>query len=177
LPKHPAIDGLYERYTRQRDDPYIEFDRSCSAEAVKLLRFDNIEQFCLNAQIDTGDFVEDCRAALREIKLSNFRIDRSGECTTFITEQFGLDEIFWQGREIDFDEWRVFARAVVVKPVCESVLTRPALAFDQNCGWTIEYLFECAVNTNQWRVRSKDERVRGIVTADHLRFHFYPKPI
>ena len=48
LPEYLAIDGFDERYARQCDDSDVDLDGSSSAEAVKLLRFDNIEQFCLN---------------------------------------------------------------------------------------------------------------------------------
>src|SRR5262249_30065166 len=151
------------RNARERDDSSVEIDAFRTAEPVELFCFDHVEQLCLYREVDICDFIQDCGSALREIQFPEFRRDRSREGASLIAEQFGFDQFLWQGREIDLYAGTVFARAGVVEPLREGILSGSALAFDENSRGSFPNSLESPVHRNQRRVCREYERIRLIL--------------
>src|SRR5262249_42759756 len=90
------------------------------------------EHFGLKIYGKLPDFVQKDSAAFSDSKQSFFRLHRSGECTFDIPEQFALDQSRNQRSTVNWDERLVAKRTGVMDGARNHLLSRSALAEDQN---------------------------------------------
>src|SRR5262249_56851572 len=115
----------------RRDAAQSQVDGLRPAQPVKLLRLDHVKQLRLNAHVDIRNFIEYDAAALREIQFAELGPRSAGKRASLVSEKFGLDKFFRQRAQINFDEGSVFAGAVVIEPLSDSIFSCSGLALDQ----------------------------------------------
>jgi hypothetical protein len=64
----------------------------------------DVQQFCLEAGIDLGNFIEEQRAPLRQLHATWLRRVRAGERPFLKTEELAFNQGGWNRRTIHFDE-------------------------------------------------------------------------
>src|SRR5690348_11051380 len=86
-------DGVREIFVRRRDDADVDAYCLAAAHALDLTRFDGAQQLGLRFGAQVRDFIEEERAAMRELESSDATIGRPGERATLVPEHLALDEI------------------------------------------------------------------------------------
>ena len=88
----------------------------------------------LHAQAHLADFVQEQRAAVRELELAGLVAVGAGEAALDVPEELGLEERFRQAGAIDCHERRLLARESAVDVARHEVLADAALACDEHLG-------------------------------------------
>ena len=65
-----------------------------------------------------------------QLEFPDAPVDRTGETSAFVTEQFGLYQLGWQGRTVDLYHHFLTARGVIVDGSCDQFLARTRFAQD-----------------------------------------------
>ena len=78
------------------DNADIDADGLVSTDALDFAFFEDAKELCLHRQRHIADLVEEQRAAMRLLKLSDMPSRRAGERAFFVSEEFRLDQF---GRE------------------------------------------------------------------------------
>ncbi len=81
-----------------------------ASEARKLALLQNAQQFDLSVLAQFADFIEEERAVTSFFQVSRAALQRSGERSLFIAEEFGLDQRFGNGAAGNRDEPAVLSR-------------------------------------------------------------------
>ena len=81
-----------------------------------------------------SDFVKEQSAALGHLEDAAFGCYRTGKGPLLVAEEFGLDEVFRQGRAVDADEGGVVVSASVVDGVGDHVFASARLSGDEHRG-------------------------------------------
>ena len=92
------------------------------------------EEFHLHGRRDIADFVEEERTAIGILELADLAGVRAGESALFVSEEFGLDQRFGNGRAVDRDEAVILAGTVVMQGGGDEFFTRSGLTANQDGG-------------------------------------------
>ena len=117
---------------RRRHDADVHLQRHGAADAFEALLLQRAQDLRLQRQRQVADFVEEQRAAVRELELARLPRRRAGERALLVTEELGLEQRLGNRGAVDGDERSVGARAQHVQRAREQLLARAALAFDQH---------------------------------------------
>src|SRR5579872_1296258 len=71
LAKCLASDGFVKILIRRRKDANIDVDQLRSANSLKASLFQNAQKFCLGAEREFGDFVQEYRAAVGQFHFAD----------------------------------------------------------------------------------------------------------
>ena len=119
---------------RRRDDAHVRPDlRLAAADGQHFLPLEHAEQLHLHRQRDVGEFVEEHGAAVGEREQA-----RRAACSapvnapSDVAEQFALDEVRVQRRDVDGQERLAAPRAVGVDRAGDEFLAGAALAGDEH---------------------------------------------
>ena len=93
------------------DDAHVALDRGVSADALELALLKHAQKLDLHFGRDLTDFVEEDRAAVRQLESSDASRDRPAEGAALMAEQLALDEPCWKGRAVDLNERLGLSRA------------------------------------------------------------------
>ena len=105
LAELPARHHVGQIAVRRRDDPHINRGLDVvGADGLDLSVLQEAQQQRLHAQAHLTHFVEEQRAAMRELELARLVAIRAGEAALHVTEQFGLEQGLGQARAVDRDE-------------------------------------------------------------------------
>jgi len=91
---------------RSCDQADINFVRAVTAEPLKFLLLQDAEQLSLKFERNVADLIKKERALVHKLKTSRFLRDRSGECASFMTEQFALQKSEEDCSAVQFDKPR-----------------------------------------------------------------------
>ncbi len=115
------------------NQPDIEFDGTRSAHPLKFPLLQNSQQLGLHGDGQLSDFIQKNRAALSHLKLSLFLRDGARESSSFMSEQFALQQGLSDGGAVNGDKRFVGAAAIGVNRSRHQFFSRAALARDQHC--------------------------------------------
>ena len=133
--KGSLVDHFFQGAIRRGDEPDIDRERARVAEPFKLLVFEYAEEFGLQGEGQFADFVKEEGSFVRDLEAAFTRSSGAGKCTGDMAEEFTFDQRFRDARAIEFDEGRVFARAVVVDGLRNEVFTGAGFAVDEYSGF------------------------------------------
>src|SRR6266404_2981013 len=122
---------------RSCDQADINFVRAVTAEPLEFLLLQDAQQLRLKFERNVADLVKKERALVRKLKTSRFLRDRSGECASFMTEQFALQEPKRNCGAIQFHKSPFPSAAQIVDCTRDKFFTCSRLAQDQHarvCG-------------------------------------------
>src|SRR5579863_700315 len=86
----------------------------------------------LHAQRQLADFVQQESASLRRMNAAQPGLKRARKCTARETEEFGLQQAFWNGSAVHDHEWPLAAAAEGMNATGDEFLARAGFADDQN---------------------------------------------
>ena len=88
--------------------------------------------FALQGRSHVANFVEEDRAPLRRLKQAPLVVTGIGERTSPVAEQLALQECLGDRRTIHGEKWAGRSRALLVQRPSQQLLSRPALAHQQD---------------------------------------------
>src|SRR5580700_6930071 len=106
-------------------------DEFGGAERFEALLFQRPQHFGLRAQAHVADFIEEQRARVGLLKLAGLGLMGAGESALMVAEKLALNQLFWNGGAVDFDERLGGARAHGVERVRHQLLSSAAFAIDE----------------------------------------------
>ena len=113
---------------------HIGLDRLVPADPVKLAIRQHPQQARLQLGRHVADLVEKQGAAVGLLEASAAHRLCAGEGAAFMTEQFGLEQVFRNRRRVDRDERLVAARTMPVQRARDQFLAAARLTVDQHGG-------------------------------------------
>ena len=112
--KLTLADGLIQVSIRGRDDADVDADRLAASDRFELLLLEDAQQLHLCVEGQLSDFVQEERAAVRQLESADSLFDRTGKCAFDVSEQFALNESWRDGATVHFDERPVASPAAAV---------------------------------------------------------------
>ena len=76
----------------RRDDPHIDLDRPCAAQAFELLFLHRAQQFRLQFQADVADLIQKQRAMVSEFESALFLDERPSKRSLLVPEHFAFQQ-------------------------------------------------------------------------------------
>ena len=105
LPKLPGCNHVAQVPVRRRDDADIDPRlRPIGADRLNFAILEKPQEERLHAQAHLADFVQEQRAAMRELQLSRLVAVRAGEAALDMSEELRLEERFREAGTIHRDE-------------------------------------------------------------------------
>src|SRR5439155_136578 len=98
-----------------RDGAHIDGNRIISADPLDFTLFENAQEFRLHGERHVANLVQEKRAALCLLELSQVAAGGAGERSFFMAKEFRLNQLCRDGRAIKRDEWTGAARAALVQ--------------------------------------------------------------
>ncbi|MNV50670.1 hypothetical protein D3C71_1426900 [compost metagenome] len=102
--KAALIGRLAQVFLGGGDDADVQRDQLIAAQAFHHPLLQQTQQFHLNIQAHTFDFIEEQRAAIGEFELADTALLRTGEGARLMTEQLALDHRLGQRPGVDRNE-------------------------------------------------------------------------
>ena len=126
-------DQLTQVPMRRRNHAQIDFRvDAIGAHLLQLAGLEEPQQQTLHAQGHVADFVEEQRAAFRDLELAELVAVRAGEAALHVTQQLRLEERLGQPRAVDGDEAPLVTRTSDVNLPGDQLLPGAALAGNQH---------------------------------------------
>lgn len=122
---------------RRAQDTDVDAEHGLSADTPYLAALDGSQKLRLKRRLEIADLVDEKRAALRLFEDPLSRGRGSGECSSLVTEQIGLDQVRGDRGAVEHDErradrgpcsWIDSARSSLPVPVSPSMITGTSLA-------------------------------------------------
>jgi hypothetical protein len=126
--KISAGDFVFEIFVGGCDHADIDGGQFFAADRSEALLFERAENFGLRLQAHVADFVEKERASAGFLEFAFFVGGCAGERSFVVTEEFALDEIFWDGGAVDLDESFILAEALAVDGVRDELFASAGFA-------------------------------------------------
>ena len=104
LAKCTLLDALFQILVRRGNDAYIGLDRAVAANAIEMAIAEHAQQPGLQVKWHVANLVEKQRAAVGLLKAATTHGLRTGEGTTLVAEQLGLEQVFRNRRRVDRDK-------------------------------------------------------------------------
>ena len=114
------------------DDAHVDLERAARADPRHLAIFDRAQQPVLGGAGQSGELVEEERAAIGFLEAARPRLGGAGEGAGLVAEQFRLDQSLGQGRAVHDDQRPVPAGGQVVQALGDQLLAGAALADDEH---------------------------------------------
>ena len=125
-------DRLLEVLVGRADEPDVDLQRARAADPLELALLKHAQQLGLEARRNLADFVEQQRAAMRELEAAGALADGAGEGALLVAEQLGFEHAFRQRGAIELDERLVLARREIVHGAGEQLLAGAAFPAQQH---------------------------------------------
>src|SRR6266850_4143740 len=137
LAEAAGLDGSGEVHVGEGDEARLDAQSLGPAEAFEGALLQDAQKFALRPGRESGDLVENNRAAAAEFEAAKFALDGAGEGAALVAEEFALHEIWRKAGAINLQEGCIAAGTEFVHEAREVVFARAALAGDQEscrCG-------------------------------------------
>ena len=132
LAERPFLHQLAQVGVGRGDDAGVELDRPRLADALDLALLQRPQQLRLQRQRHQADFIDEERAAMRQLEAADACRHGAGERALGVAEQLGLGQRLGNRGGVERDEALVAARAVVVNRAGDELLAGAGLALDQH---------------------------------------------
>ena len=130
-----ARDHVRQIAVRRRNDAHIHRGLDVvRADGLNLAVLQEAEEQRLHAQAHLTHFVEEQRAAMRELELAGLVSIRARETALHVTEQFGLEQGLGQARAVHRDVRARRTRGPRVNLPRDEILADAALTRDEHLG-------------------------------------------
>ena len=133
LAKLPALDQLFQRLVRRRDEPGRRFQRLAASQALKLALLQEAQELDLDRQRHVADLVQEQGPASGDLHPPEPARGGAVEGAALVTEELALDQRLREGGAVDADERLRLSRPFSVDGLGRHVLPCPVLAA-QNDG-------------------------------------------
>ena len=117
---------------RRGDQAHIDLDGAGAAEPLELVLLQHAQNLRLRARTHVADFVEEQRAAVGLLEAADALAVGAGERALLVAEQFGLEQVFLQGRAVHLDEVARRAQRVAMDRAGDQLLAGAGLAAHQH---------------------------------------------
>ena len=134
LPEFLALDRIFQTAVGGGEDADIDLDGAVASDALKFAFLQDAEELGLDLRGDFADFVKKNGAAVGQLETAFALVERAGERTLFVAEEFAFNEVFRDGGAVDLDEWSIGPRALAVEGAGDEFLSGAAFAGDQDGG-------------------------------------------
>src|SRR6185436_17184045 len=128
----PRRHGGLQVPVRRRHHAHVDVQRRRAADALERLLLERAQDLRLQRQRQIADFIEEQRAAVRELELPRLALRRAGEGALLVAEELGLEQVLGNRRAVDRDKRPVVARAERVEGAREQLLAGAALALEEH---------------------------------------------
>ena len=105
------------------------------ADALEASVLGDAEELGLELRGHLGDFVEEQGAGAGFLEAADALVDGTGEGAFFVTEEFGFEEVFWEGGAVHFHQRAGGAGAPGVDDVGEDFFADAAFAGDEDAAF------------------------------------------
>ena len=129
----PIADGCVGRVIRRCDDANVNGDLLRSANANHASALEDSQQLRLQVDRHLGDFVEEQRSSGGPLEIALVLAYRTGERSTFVPEQLGLDQIGGYRAAVHADERAVAPCAARVQQLRGDFLACTRFADEHDC--------------------------------------------
>ncbi len=102
--KRPAWISAQQVLVGRRQHARVDADARRAADGLHHLLLQHAQDLGLGLQAHVADFVEEDRAAVRQLELAAAVGHRAGERAAHVTEQLALDQLLGNRGAIDLDE-------------------------------------------------------------------------
>ena len=117
---------------RGRDDPCVERNVLQSTDSAECSFFKHAQKFCLQAELQLADLVQQEGAALGLFEHSFFAGLGVGEGALLVPKQFAFDQGARNCGAVDRDEWPIGTIRLVMDRFGHQVLARAGFSLQQN---------------------------------------------
>src|SRR5262249_28988153 len=125
--------GLLRHAVGRRDHPHVDLDLVlAAADSPEAPLLEDTEQLGLSRAVHLGDLAEEQVAAVGELETAGPSLGGAGESAALVAEQLALDQRLGDRRAVDRDERAVPTIGEIVDRARDQLLTRAALAVDEN---------------------------------------------
>ena len=107
-------DHLREIAVGCRDEPDVDADGAGAAQPLELLLLQHTQELRLQLERDVADFVEEQRAAVRQLEPADLLRDGARERAFLVSEELALEQPRWNRGAVELDERSRSAAAQVV---------------------------------------------------------------
>ena len=148
------------------DEPHVGLDCLFTADPLKPLFLKKAKDLGLGSERHVTDFVQKNRTTMTLLELANAPPLGASERPFFVTEEFALQQLFWDRCAVEGQEWGFGPRAVLVNGLGDQFLARSALTRNQDGERLVRNPANRLVNLLHCRARADDDfRGRVIVGA------------
>src|SRR5882724_1584146 len=132
VPERPQRDRFLERPVRRGDHADVHFYGLRSTDTKEAAILEHAQQFHLRRERHLAYFVEEDRAAVRQLEPSQATLGGARERALLVAEQLALEQRLGQRRAVYGDEGLAVPGREVVDRAGNQLLPRARLAFDQH---------------------------------------------
>ena len=137
------LDELDHVAVRRRDQAEVDLDALLRADGIDLAFLKRTQQLDLRIERELADLVEEERAAVGLLELTDALVDGAGERALLMAEENALDEVLGDRAAVDGDERPAGALALALDGARDQFLADAGFAFDQDgdvggCGTAAE---------------------------------------
>ena len=125
-------DHLREIAVGRRHEPDVDADGAVAAQPLELLLLQHAQEFRLQLERNVADFVEEQRAAVRELEAADLLRDGARERAFLVSEQLALEQARRNRGAVQLDERPRSAAAQVVDGSGDELLARAGLSLDEH---------------------------------------------
>src|SRR5258706_14623616 len=122
---------------RRGEDPYVHRRPLSCTDRTHLAVLQYPQELGLQSKRHIADLIQEQRPSVRRGDKPLVVVDRAGERTFAVPEQFGFEQIFRDGRAVDGYEGSVRAAACAVYRAREELLSGAARALDENARFRL----------------------------------------
>ena len=134
FPKAAFLDQSFQVLIGSGHEPYFYPDGFVTSQSFKLPFLDKTQEFALERGAELAYFVQKDRATVGHFQATGFGARGSSESPFFVAEQFGLQEILWQGSAVYLDKGLIPARTQLVYEAGRKGLTSARFSQEQDRG-------------------------------------------
>ena len=128
----PSRTALLEVLVGGGEDPDVHLDRLRAADALQLALLQGAEDLGLGRERHVADFVEQQRAAVGLLELSELAAEGAGERALLVAEELRLEQRLGNRRAIELHERPAAASRVLVNGLGDQLLAGAALTENQH---------------------------------------------
>ena len=132
FPEFSVLDKLLQVFARGCNDADITADRTRASKPVKFFFLQEPQDFSLGMDWHFPYFIQEEGAALCHLELAFFKGNRPERASTFMTEQFSFQGLFWDGHTIKPDVRSLLSCTMIMNAPGDQILAGTAFSVDQD---------------------------------------------
>src|SRR5437667_3741765 len=105
------------------DQAYVDFFRSCAAQALKFTFLQSTQKLGLQLKRDVADFIEKQRSLVRQFETPDPLRNGAGECAPLMAKELAFEQAGGDGGTIKFDKRSFSTPAAIMNGPCYQFFT------------------------------------------------------